>query len=281
MAILGIGAMALLGGAGAFAFGSYRSAMSTAERAYSQIAHQAETPAKSFDPDQLADLPEIAQRYFRHAIAPGTPIYSSAQLEMHGTFLLGEKDDFQTYEMTARQALSPPDQFVWMPKLRSGAMSIYGSDALVRGEAWTRFWLLGLVPVAQVRTSPDLVRSAQFRAAVEGALWLPTSLLPENGAEWEQVAPNEARITLQRLSPPISFNITLDQAGAVKQVVGQRWSNANPEKLFRLQPFGGTVLAEQSFQGLTIPSRVAVGNHFGTADYLPFFQAEISSASYR
>jgi hypothetical protein len=279
--LFGIVALALIGGAGAFAFGSYRSAMIDAERAFSKITRRGEPPLERFDPGQLASLPEIAQRYFRHAIAPGTPLYSSAELEMHGIFLLGEKDDFQTYEMTARQALGPPDQFVWIPKLRSGAMSIAGSDALVRGEAWTRFWLLGLLPVAQERTRPDLVRSAQFRAAVEGALWLPTSLLPRNGVQWEQVAPDEARITLQRFNPAISFNITLDQTGAVKQVVGQRWSNANLQKTFRPQPFGGTVLGERSFQGLTIPSRVAVGNHYGTDEYLPFFQAEISRASYR
>ena len=200
---------------------------------------------------------------------------------MRGTFLLGDRAKFQTYRMSARQALKPPDQFVWIAEMHSGSLTITGSDALVGGEAWTRFWLLQLVPVAQARTSADLVRSAQFRAAVEGALWLPTSLLPGNGTQWEQTGPDTAHVTLRAGEAAITFSIVVDEQGAVKEVVGERWSNANPEKVFRRQPFGGTVLAERSFHGLTIPSRVSVGNHYGTDSYLPFFQAELTRVTFR
>ena len=159
-------------------------------------------------------------------------------------------------------------------------MTISGSDALVREEAWTSFWLLGLVPVAHERTTPDLVRSAQFRAAVEGALWLPASMLPQNGVGWEQLGADEARVTFRWFRPEIVLRLKLDTAGGVKEVVGQRWSNANPDGAFRLQPFGGTILAEGTFQGFTIPTEVTVGNHYGTQDYLPFFRAEITGAKY-
>jgi hypothetical protein len=56
------------------------------------------------------------------------------------------------------------------------------------------------------------------------------------------------------------------------------WSNANSDMAFRLQPFGGTISAERTFGGYTILAKIKVGNHYGTGDYLPFFQAEISSA---
>jgi hypothetical protein len=280
LAILGTGAVVLAGGAVAIGFSTHRRAMRDAQFAYAQVVAREGAPLKQFELREIAELPEIAQRYFRHAITPGTPLYTVAELEMEGTFLLGDKQKFHTYQMSARQALRPPDQFVWIPNMRSGAMTISGSDALVRGEAWTRFWLSGLVPVAQERTSPDLVRSAQFRAAVEGALWLPASMLPENGVRWEQVGVNEARVTLRRFQPEIVLHLKLDETGKVSEVIGERWSNANSAKVFRLQPFGGTMLAEASFQGFTIPAEVAVGNHYGTEDYLPFFQARITKASY-
>jgi hypothetical protein len=277
---IGFGALAVLGGSAAVAFGAHRGAMAEAEDAYRKLAKPAVAPTRRFDPAEVEHLPEIARRYFLHAIAPGTPIYSAVQLEMEGTFLLGDKDRFQTYAMSARQALKPPQQFAWLPRLRSGMMTITGSDALVDGEAWTRFWLLGIVPVANVQSSPDLVRSAQFRGAVEGALWLPSTLLPQNGARWEQVGPNEARVTLASVSPEVVLHLTLDEAGAVREVVGQRWSNANPDQRFRLQPFGGTMSGEGTFQGLTIPTVISVGNHFGTENYLPFFQARITQARF-
>jgi hypothetical protein len=184
---IGVGAIALVGGALAFGVGAYRLGTAEAEEAYRSLLARPDPPTRLFHPDQVADLPEVAQRYFRHAIAPGTPLYSVAELEMQGTFLLGDKHKFQRYDMSARQVLRPPDQFVWVPRLRSGATTIIGSDGLVSGEAWTRFWLFGLIPVANTKSSPDLVQSAQFRAAVEGALWVPTALLPENGVKWEQV----------------------------------------------------------------------------------------------
>jgi len=275
------GAAVLAGGASALAYGAYRSAMREAEEAHRTILLRPAPPPERFDPHMVAGLPEIAQRYFRHAIAPGTPLRSAVELEMEGTFLLGDKDKHQSYRMTARQALRAPEEFIWAPRLRSGAMTITGSDALVGGEAWTRFWLLGLVPVANVRTSPDLVRSARFRGAVESALWLPASLLPGNRVRWEQTGPNRARITLERFDPAIVLDLTLAETGAVREVVGQRWSDANPEKRFRLQPFGGAVSGESTFDGFTIPSAVAVGNHYGTERYLPFFQARITAARYR
>jgi hypothetical protein len=278
---IGIGTVALIGGASVFGMISYRSAIRDAQKSYAHIATDTGAARDRFDPEHVRHLPEIAQRYLRHAIAPGTPLYATAELEMEGTFLLGDKQSNQAYSMSARQAIRPPDGFVWIPHMRSGAMTISGSDGLIDGEAWTRFWLLGLLPVALERSSPDLVRSAQFRAAVEGALWLPTTLLPERGADWEQIGPDEAQVTIRRFEPAIVVRLKLDQAGAVTEIVGQRWSNANADERFRLQPFGGTVMAESTIQGLTIPTQIAVGNHYGTADYLPFFQARITRAVFR
>jgi hypothetical protein len=181
--------------------------------------------------------------------------------------------------MRARQILRPPSQFVWIPELKRGVLRISGSDALVAASGWTRFWMAGLVPVAQSGTSPDLVRSATFRAAMEG-VWVPASLLPQQGVAWEQTGENEARIRIKSVNPGIVLEMTLAPSGAIEKIVGQRWSNANPDQQFRLQPFGGTVAASAMFGGYRIPSRLSVGNHFGKDEYLPFFQAEIERATY-
>ena len=277
---VGTGACVLVVGGLALGFGAYRSAVGESEDAWARLLNHPRAPTRRFKIADIAGLPEIAQRYFRHAIAPGTPFYSGVELEMEGTFLLGEKSKFQKYQMYARQVLRPPEQFVWVPHLRSGAMSITGSDALAGGEAWTRFFLLGLIPVANVRSARDLVRSAQYRGAIEGALWLPSTMLPEQGARWEQVGPNEARVTLTHFTPSIVLRLTLSENGAVREVVGQRWSNANPEQQFRLQPFGGEMRTEATFQGLTIPTDISVGNRYGTEAYLAFFQARITRARF-
>ena len=279
---VGLAAAASIGVAALIGYSGYRRAASQAEQAYAALLTAPGRSTRRFDPREVDDLPEIARRYFSHAIAPGTPVYSAAEVRMEGTFLLGDRRKFQTYEMTARQALRPPDQFVWIPTLRSGLLAISGSDAIASGKAWTRFWMLGVIPVANDQSSPDLVRSAQFRAAVEGGLWLPTSLLPENDVVWSQTGPDRATVVLQRFKPePITLLLTLSKEGGVREVVGQRWSNANPNKRFCSQPFGGTILREGTFSGLTIPTQISVGNHYGTPNYLPFFQAKLIWATYR
>jgi hypothetical protein len=259
------------------AYGLYRQAAAEAEAAMVDIKSRAKPALQTFEAAMISGLPEIAQRYFRHAIMPGSGLGLIAQLEMQGTFLLGDKGQSQNFEMQARQILAPPSEFVWIPEMRSGLSTITGSDALVSGAAWTRFWINGLFPVVNQRTSPDLVRSALTRSAME-AIWVPASLLPENGVTWEQTGPNTARLSFNTGVEPV--DITLDADGRMTEIVTMRWSDANPEKKFRLQPFGGTIEAEARFGGFTIPSDIKVGNHYGTDAYFSFFQARITSAEY-
>lgn len=270
-------AVTVFAAAAAFASWSYHQATREAEGAANGVGARARPSLGTFEPAMVADLPEIARRYFNHAIAVGTPLHTTVRVEMEGTFLLGTSASFQSYAMTARQILSPPLEFVWVPVMRSGAMTISGSDALVQGAGWTRFWINGLVPVVNLQDTPDLNLSARARAAME-SVWAPASLLPANGVAWEQTGPNAARLTFGTSLEPVDLTLAAD--GRVLEIVTMRWSDVNADKTFRLQPFGGTMGAEQTFAGFTIPSELKVGNLYGSPDYLPFFQARITAAEY-
>jgi hypothetical protein len=56
-----------------------------------------------------------------------------------------------------------------------------------------------------------------------------------------------------------------------------RWTNANPDREFRLQPFGGTLSDFREVGGYRVPFRVDGGNFFGTEDYFPFYRAEVEA----
>ncbi len=233
----------------------YRHAMTEAVAAMASIVERARPPMGQFDIGMVADLPEVAQRYFTHAIPPGTSLLTTVQLRMKGQFLLGDRQAFQTYDLEALQVLAPPGEFVWLPRMRSGRLHISGSDGLVQGNGWTRFWILGLVPVVNQAASSDLNRSALTRAAME-AVWAPASLLPANGVKWEQIGPDTARVTVSNGAEPM--DITLGPDGEVLELVSMRWSNENADRTFRLQPFGGTAEAESRFGGFTIPTRMKI-----------------------
>lgn len=60
----------------------------------------------------------------------------------------------------------------------------------------------------------------------------------------------------------------------------QRWSNANPEKKYRLQLFGGYLSEFRLFGGFRLPTHVEAGNHFDTDQYFPFFVADLSAVEF-
>ena len=60
-----------------------------------------------------------------------------------------------------------------------------------------------------------------------------------------------------------------------------RWTNANPQQVFRYQPFGATVEEVGTFGEYTIPTRIETGNGFGTEAYFAFFRARVTEARFR
>lgn len=277
--IIAVLAVVALGAVAGVGYSRYRARMVEADTAWRAIAARAVPAPARFDPATVAGLPEIAQRYFSHAIAPGTPLWTTVELGMEGLFLLGDGERPQRFSMTARQMLAPPSAFAWIPTFRSSLFRITGSDGFFDGHGWTRFWMFSVLPLVQAAGTEDIDRSAAARPALE-AIWAPASLLPANGAVWQQTGPDTARVIFDS-GAGVTIEMRLAMDGRVLEVWTMRWSDENPDKTFRLQPFGGTMEADASFDGFTIPSSVHVGNHFGTGAYWPFFQATITTANYR
>jgi len=228
-----------------------------------------------FDPSMVAGLPEPAQRYFSFTIQPGTPLYSVVELDMTGQLGLGTKEAPNYQQMNAHQILAPPQGLVW--RVETEALS--GSDAVTPETSWTRFRLFGLVPVVRA-SGPDHHRSAFGRVIAEAAFWAPASLLPSETVRWGDVDENTARAFVRFNTFEQTVDITVDKAGAPVRVSIPRWSNENPEREFRVQPFGGELSYFRDFGGYRLPTRVEGGNHFGTPDYFPFGRADISDIRY-
>jgi hypothetical protein len=229
-----------------------------------------------FDPEMIANLPEPARRYFLYTIAPGTPLYRVAKISMSGRFGMGTKTNPGYFHMTATQILAMPVGFVWKMRARGGLMTLSGSDSA----SWTRFWLMGLLPVARMGGDPDHTRSAFGRYVAESVFWTPAAVLPGPGVAWEKVDTDCARLTIRHQDLVQSVDVIMAPNGQPKQVCFDRWSNANHEKQYRLQSFGGYLSEYQSFAGFRLPTHVEAGNHFGSDDYFPFFVADVTDVDF-
>jgi len=225
----------------------------------------------AFDRSMIAGLPEPAQRYFCYTIAPGTRLVTAVEIEMTGRLGLGTKDAPGYRAMTAAQLLVPPQGLVW--KVSMGSIS--GSDAATPATSWTRFWLLNLIPIVRVSGTADHHRSAFGRVVAEGAFWTPASLLPSRNVTWEAISPDSARASVAHGAFSQSIDLTVEADGRPSRVVIQRWSNANADKKFREQPFGGYLSDFRELGGYRLPMHVEGGNLIGTDDYFPFYIANV------
>ncbi|MFW5654106.1 MAG: DUF6544 family protein [Roseicyclus sp.] len=239
------------------------------------IATQPADPPR-FDAEMVADLPEPARRFFTFAIAEGTPLHTVVRLEMEGRFGSGDAADPRYLPMRATQVLAAPHGFVWAMRARDGALALSGSDS----GAWTRFWLLGLAPVARFGGTQDHARSAYGRSVAEAIFWAPASVLPGPNVTWEPVSENVARMTMRHEGLAQSVDVTVAEDGRPLEVSFQRWSDANPEQVYRLQPFAGYLSEFEEFNGFRLPTHVEAGNHAGTEAYYPFFIADVTDVSF-
>lgn len=229
-----------------------------------------------FTEDMVASLPSPVQRYFLHAIAPGTPLASAVTLEMSGSFRLGE--DKPWVPMQAKQRISLLKGFVWQATVGRGLSQFVGADYYIKGTGRMRFSLWGLVPLVNAHTH-DIASSSLGRLAGE-FVWLPSALLPQQGVIWQAIDERTVQASFVIDDEPVTLTLIVDSDGKVLQLSLPRWGDATENGSWNYIPFGVEFQAEQQFGGFTIPSQMNAGWWFGTERYLEFFRATIAKAEF-
>jgi len=251
------------------------------ERAATEHGRSLEAEAASwqtppaFHPSMTDGLPAPARRYLRHTFAPGAPLYRSARLSMHGSIRL--QPGSAALPMQAEQVLAPPYGFVWKAVAGTWRMWFRGFDRYDRGDGSMRWWLYGVLPIVSA-SGPDVTRSAAGRLGGE-AVFVPALLLPANGASWEAVDDDRARVTLAVGDETVSSVLTVDAEGRLQTVVLRRWRTDGDEPgydRFVVDRFG----EERTTNGVTIPTRFRAGWRLGDPDAFPFFHAAIDSIQF-
>jgi len=181
--------------------------------------------------------------------------------------------------MRAEQLLAAPRGLVW--RVRAGTRLWFtGSDGTSHRATWSRFWLFRILPAARAGNNADHRRSAFGRYMAEAVFWTPAALSPGDGVRWEAIDDKSARVVVGHDGLEQAIDVTVDEAGRPLKTVFQRWSNANSEKTFRTQPFGGYLSDYESFSGFRLPTCIEAGNHFETDNYFPFFKAAVTGVRY-
>jgi hypothetical protein len=220
----------------------------------------------------LQGVDEPVRRYLRHAISDGAPLPSGVRMAMSGRIKVGLWLPF-----TAEQTVDGRS-FRWRARVGRGRLTpLRVVDQYADAAGSTEGRLLGRVTLFHAEDL-DTARSAAARAAIESAVFAPSSVLPGRGVAWRAESENlvVARFDLPPERPEV--RVRIDERGAMRAVSALRWGNAG-EKTFQYIPFGGEVHAERCFGDFVIPSALSVGWWFDTPRYAPFFKAKILDIS--
>ena len=229
-----------------------------------------------FTPEMIDNLDEPVQKYFLHAIAPGTPLAKYVELEMSGSFK--PKPDADWLPMEASQIISTSPGFVWKAKIGKGLAKFRGADYYSENKGRMKFSILGLIPVVDAQNK-NITRSGIGRLGAE-YIWLPPALLPQNRVAWQAIAHNTIQANFRIDGEPITLTLTIDADGKLLKVFLPRWGDKTENSNWQYIPFGGEVQAEETFAGYTIPAKISVGWWFGTDKYTAFFQPTIKQAKF-
>ncbi len=232
------------------------------------------TPGQRFIPELAAGLPQPARRWLSHVVAPGTPLWSSVELTMHGQIRLRGWRPYRAW-----QVLAPPHGFIWAARTRVAGLPVSGFDRYGPPGGEMRWRLLGMLPIMN-GSGRDISRSAGGRLAAEGVSLLPTSF-PE--AVWTAGPNPDIAVATWRIGDQDeAVHLRIDPDGRLREILIDRWGNPDGEPYGRY-PFGVSIQAERTFDGVTIPSAFRAGWWWGTdrQNRGEFFRATITSATFR
>jgi hypothetical protein len=246
------------------------------DRTLEELWNSAPPARRHFDPAMVERLPPVVRRLFLHAFARDARLAIAARIRMHGTIRLeGAWNPFE-----AEQVLRWDRGFVWHAKARMKGLPVSGFDRWVDGVGAMRWKAFGLAPVMSA-DGPDISRSAAGRLQIE-SVWLPAVLL-DPAVEWSARDDTHAIAIVRAHGEETHLAFEVDGTGRVRSLHASRWSNAGGGE-YREQDFGGVVLADRAFDGITIASELRVGWWFGTPRFEAegeFFRATVDDVQWR
>ena len=204
--------------AGTLACGLWRWHRDTqALRRQLQGARLPRTPAM-YDARELAGLPPPVQRYFRAVLQDGQPIIAAAQIRHAGQCNTGETQATWRWFTSSQVTMPRRPGFDWDGRIGMGpGVRVFVHDAYIAGEGRLHVALLGLVPLVDLRGTPEVAQGELMRFLAE-AVWYPTALLPSQGVRWEALDGLSARATLTDGATTVALEVQFDTAGLISSV---------------------------------------------------------------
>ena len=209
-------------------------------------------PPATYDPHELEGLPPPVQRYFRVVLTAGQPIVAAVRIAHAGQFNMDATHARWSAFTSDQLVITRRPGFDWDARIRMApGLHVFVHDAYVAGEGFLYAALCGLIPLADLRGTPEVAEGELMRFLAEAA-WYPTALLPSQGVRWDAIDDTSARASLVDGATTVSLVFRFDAEGLIHTAhAAARYRTVNGALV--ATPWQGRFWAHEVRGGMRIP----------------------------
>jgi hypothetical protein len=214
---------------------------------------------KTYDPKEIASLPEPVQRFFKTVLKDGQSIIAKVEFLQKGQFNMNEKLDKWNKFTATQLVVTKRLGFDWDAKIQMFPfINVFVHDTYVLGEGDLQASILGVFTVAKTHNTPQLNQGELLRFFAE-AVWYPTALLPSQEVIWEAIDQHSSRATLTVGKTTASVVFQFDAEGLITRMRAEaRCHSVVGDKLV-FMPWVGNFREYSVCNGMQIPLYGEVG----------------------
>lgn len=231
-----------------------------------------------FHTEEIKELPDPVQRYFRLVLKDGALLISHAYVVQRGGFRA--KPEMEGWsDMEAEQYYSvKPVGFVWNASIAMmPLLSFKVCDSYIEGKGHVKGRLTSLFPLFDAENSKELDSGGLQRYLAE-AVWFPTALLPSQGVSWQAIDDHTAKATLFDGENSVSLEFGFNDVGEIVSVYSpDRYREVSGDYI--PTPWQGRYGKYIDVKGYKIPSEAEVQWQLKEQVY-PYWRATISQVKY-
>ena len=174
---------------------------------------------KVFRYEQLADLPEPVQHYFKHVLKDGQPYISYVRLKHNGQFKTGVDKDW--VNITGEQYFSTQKPgFIW----KGTTSKFTARDMYLANKGRLIVTLFSLINV--VNGKGEQYNQGELLRWLSESVWFPTNLLPNENLQWSPIDKYTAKITFMYNGLSLFYTVTFNDKDEIIKLETKRYMNA-------------------------------------------------------
>ena len=199
---------------------------------------------KTFNYQQLDDLPEPVQRYFKHVLKDGQPYISYVRLIHNGQFKTDPKKDWINIKGEQYFTAEKPG-FIWKGK----TAMFTARDMYLANKGRLVVTLLSLFKI--VDGQGESFNQGELLRWLGESVWFPTNLLPSENLQWFPINSTSAKLTFNHVDISVSYIVSFNDKNEITQMITKRYMKEG-----RLETWVGKFRNYKEINGVIIPTEI-------------------------